>query len=271
MEALVKADEEAGKRWIAILSNATDTQLRHLHHVATQVAVSLAAEDNARKLLARLEAISPSINRVAGMAKVPAHSLALWGKADVPGLKEICKHRLITRRDDGQIALEVLAASLSGKSVIVEETIDGLLASGQPADTCLALTLSGFCDESAHASSVLARFEKAQGYIGIAHKAAGGAYQRNLWARRWYEQMKCAQTGLEFWQASVQLNKIVDGRCDIWSKDDGTETEIFRSFLPTILRKIRRRTEKWQKKRKDYLFGDKSPADLFLPEEVFVD
>ncbi|MCW2308945.1 hypothetical protein [Rhodobium gokarnense] len=271
MKALIEADEEAGKRWITILSSAKDAQLCHVHHVATQVAVSLPAGDNARKLLARLEAISPSINRVAGIAKVPAHSLALWGKADVPGIKEICKHRLITRRDDGQIALEVLAASLSGKSALVEETIDGLLASGQPADTCLALTLSGFCDESANASRVLARFEKAQGYIGIAHKAASGAYQRNLWARKWYEQMKGAKTALVFWRASVLFNKIVDGRFDIWSKDAGPETNVFRAFLPTVLRSIDRRAEKWQKKRKDYLFGDKSPADFFLPEVAFAD
>ncbi|MBI1290193.1 hypothetical protein GC173_02970 [bacterium] len=271
VKALVEADEEAGKRWIAILGNATDAQLRHVHHVATQIAVSLPTGDNAGKLLARLEATSPSINRVEGLGKVPAHSLALWGKADDPGIKEICRHRLVTRRDDGQIALEVLAATLSGKSAIVEETIDGLLASGQPADVCLGLTLSGFCDESAHASSVLARFEKAQGYIGIAHKAACGDYQRNLWARKWYEQMKGAKTVLEFWQASVQLNKIVDGRFDIWSKDSGPETEIFRAFLPTVWREISRRAEKWQGKRKDHLFGDKSPADLFLPEGVFVD
>lgn len=271
IQALVEADEEAGKRWISMLGNATDAQLRHVHHVATQVAVSLPAGDNVRELLARLEAISPSINRVAGMAKVPAHSLALWGKAADPDIKEICKHRLVTRRDDSQIALEVLAASLSGKSAIIEETIDGLLVSGQPADTCLALTLSGFCDESAHASSALARFEKSQGYIGIAHRAASGAYQRNLWARKWYEQMKGTKTGLEFWQASVQLNKIVDGRFDIWSKVAGTETEIFCAFLPTVLREISRRAEKWQGKRKNHLYGDVSPADLFLPEEVLVD
>lgn len=268
MKALVEADEGAGKRWIGMLSDATNTQLRHVHHVATQVAVSLPAEDTARKLLARLEAVSPSINRVEGVGKVPAHSSALWGNADDSCIKEICKRRLVTRRDDGKIALEVLAASLSGKSAIVEETIDSLLASGQPADTCLALTLSGFCDESAHASKVLARFENAQGYIGIAQKAASGAYQRNVWARKWYEQMRGAKTVLDFWQGSVLLNKIVDGRFDIWSKRVGPETDIFRAFLPTVSSEISRRAQKWQAKRKEHLFGDKSPADLFLPEET---
>lgn len=201
-----------------------------------------------------------------GLAKIPAESLAFWRNADTPPLQDICRRRLVTRRDDSKIALEVLAANLNGKITIVEETIDDLIATGQPTDTCLALTLAGFCDQSAHASSVLAGFDGAQGYIGISQKAAREAYQRNLWARTWYERMRTAKTSLKFWQASVLLTQIVDVRFDIWAGTLGLETDTCRAFLPTVIRGIGRRIEKWQKKRKDYLFGDKSPADRFLPD-----
>ncbi|MGF7210834.1 hypothetical protein GGE65_005446 [Skermanella aerolata] len=270
MKALIEADDATGKRWLVMLRSASDAQLRHVHHVATQVALSLPEEDGTKELLSRLQTINPSINRVEGVGKVPANLRGLWGEAGNLKIKEICRRRLVTRRDDDKIAVEVLAASLSGQAVIVEETIDGLLASGQPTDACLAIMLSGFCDDSSHASSVLARFEKAQGYIGIAYKAASGAYQRNRWARHWYRQMKSANTALEFWQASVLLTKIVDGRFDIWGVYDASATEIFQAFLPTVLRKITRRAEKWQGKRKDMLFGDSSPASLFFPEEIMV-
>jgi len=268
VKALVEADEEAGERWIEMMNAATDIQFRRLHHVAFQLAVTLAKDPGAQKLLARTASINPSINRVEGTGKVPAQSIALWRNAHKPELRDICKRRLVTCRDDDRIALEVFAAILSGHVEIVEVTIDGLLATGQPVDIFLALTLAGFCDDSAHASSVLARFENAQGYVGIAHKAAAEAYKRNLWARHWYEQMKSAKTPLEFWQASILLTKVVDVRYDIWAVDTGAETSTFRALLPTVEREITRRIEKWQSKRKDNLFGDKSPASFFVSDEA---
>ena len=266
VKALVEADKEAGKRWFGMLNAATDAQLSHLHHLATQLAVALAKEADAEKLLKRLAVVDPTINRLKGIAKVPAELLALWDNADVPEIRDICEGRLITRTDDSKIALEVFAAYMSGKSEIVEKTIDALVATEQPADTCLALSLAGFCDQSVHAGSILSRFDGAQGYIGTAQKAASEAYQRNLWARAWYEQTRNAKTPLEFWQASVLLTKIVDVRFDIWAQNVGAETGTCRAFFPTVLRGIGRRIEKWQTKRKDHLYGDKSPATLFLPD-----
>lgn len=173
----------------------------------------------------------------------------------------------LTCRDDSKIALEVFAACLNGKAKVVEDTIDELLTTGQPADLCLALTLAGYSDQSGHAEGVLSRFDGAQGYIGIAQKAATKAYERNLWARTWYGQMISAKTPLEFWQASVLLAKIVDLRFDIWSETLGEGSNTHRAFLPTVLREIGSRIEKTQKKRKDHLFGDKSPSGHFLPNE----
>jgi len=267
VKALVEADEEAGKRWIEMLNAAAGVQ--HLHHFATQLAATLAKEPSALKLLARIAGINPSINRVEGLGKVPLQSITLWRNADKLELRNICKRRLVTRRDDGRIALEVFAATQSGHVKIVEETIDGLLSSGQPVDICLALTLAGFCDGTSHACSILARFSNSQGYVGIAHKAAEDAYQRNLWARHWYEQMKSAKSPPEFWQASILLTKVVDVRFDVWATRPRSGTNTFRAFWPTVKSEITNRIEKWQVKRKNNLFGDKSPAIYFFPDETY--
>ena len=252
-----------------MLNAATDVQLGHLHHVAVQLAVNLPEESSAMELLARIANINPSVNRIEGIGKVPLLSIALWRHAHKPGLQDICKRRLVTRRDDGRIALEVFAAILSGHVKLVEEIIDSLLGTEQPIDICMALTLAGFCDESAHASRVLACFEHARGYVGIAHKAANEAYQLNLWARHWYEKIRITKTPQDFWQCSILLTKIVDLRYDVWAVYTGAETSTFKAFLPTIDRAITRRVEKWQSKRKDNLFGDKCPASLFVPDDAF--
>lgn len=268
-KALIDADSDVSKRWVELLNGASEAQLRNLHHFALQLSVAGSREADATKLLARIARVKPTINRVQGIAKVPSVSLALWSKADEPALRAMCKDRLILQRSDSKIALEVFAAYARGRAAIVEEVIDELLATGQPADTCCALTLAGFSDQSKHAEGVLARFEDAQGFIGYAKKAASQAYQRNLWARAWYERMRQAKTPLEFWQASVLLSKIVDLRFDLWSEMPGAKTETFCAFVPTVFREIGSRIEKWQKKRQDHLFGDPAPASPFLADETF--
>lgn len=264
IKALVGADEEAGKRWLEMLSSASDARLSDLHHVALQLAVALPTEGGSKTLLSRIANVRPRISRSHGFAKVPADSLALWRNADIDQLRDICERRLVNRRNDAEIALEVLAAILSGNAAIVENEIEKLLATAQPADTCLAITLAGFCDESRLASDVLTRFDGAHGYIGIAHRAAHDAYQRNLWARSWFKQMTAAKEPVEFWQASVLFTKIVDARFDIWAATFGPKTDTCQAFLPSVLSAIGGRIEKWQKTREDHLFGDKSPADFFL-------
>src|SRR5690606_25149116 len=106
---------------------------------------------------------------------------------------DICKRRLRTPRTDSDIAREVIAAHLCGKVEILQNYTDELLALGRPYETALALMIAGFCDESAHAESVLLRFDDTKGFIGAAHTAARDSYARNTWAKTWYAQMLNAQ------------------------------------------------------------------------------
>ncbi|RLA48878.1 MAG: hypothetical protein DRR42_16240 [Gammaproteobacteria bacterium] len=269
MKVLIEADPNSGRSLLEMLSSASDRQLCNLHHVAMQVAVVLSGESSVDKLLHRLAGLSPTINRVEGLAKVPAESLALWRNADAAKLRTICKRRLLTRRKDREIAFEVVAAYIGGQEAIIEEVIEELLATGQPMHICLALTIAGFTDQNAHVENIIARFEGAHGFIGIARQAASDVYQRNIWARKWYERMLAAKAPLDFWQSSVLLTKIVDARFDVWAGSSGAGTGIFRAFSPTIYQGVKRRIEKCQKKRKDLLFGDKTPAELFLQRELY--
>lgn len=135
---------------------------------------------------------------------------------DTAAIEAICRQRLTSRRNDGDIAGEVLAASLCGKAHVVHEIIDQLLVSGHPADSCLAVTLAGYSDGSAEAAALIARFNGAEGFIGTAQKAAKVAHDKNAWSRFWHEQTRQAEDRLTFWQGSVLLAKIVDLRFDLW-------------------------------------------------------
>ena len=147
----------------------------------------------------------------------------------------------------------------------VNQVIDELLIKGEPADICLALTLAGYSDTNHRASSVIAEFEGTQGFVGAAQRAAKSAYEKNTWSRVWYQKMLEARDQKEFWQASVLLTKIVDARFDVWSQTLRYGDKIFVAFIPTVMLEIKHQIEKWQNKRDATLFGEKSPADLFLP------
>lgn len=266
VRALVDADPDEASAWLSMFDSANDIQLRHLHHVALQIGVALAAlgEAKAPDFIQRVAALKPTVNRVSGAAKLPAETLLFWGNAEVPSIKAICRQRLVSRHQDSDIALEVMAATLCGRQRLVEAVVDELLARGEPVDIGLALTISGFSDTSDHAAKVLANYETAQGFIGLAHRAAKSAYERNVWSKTWYQKMLDASDRGTFWQASVMLSKIVDARLDAWSSGLGRGGEIFGAFELTVKPELKRRIAKWQKGREKKLFGDDAPPSVFL-------
>lgn len=269
VKAIIGQDADRDQRWLKMLVAASDRKLRHLHHIALQVAVALGANGNpvAPDFITRVLTLNPTIRRVTGTAKISTEAIILWSSTTNPAMVDICKRRLRTPRTDSDIAREVIAAHLCGKVEILQNYTDELLALGRPYETALALMIAGFCDESAHAESVLLRFDDTKGFIGAAHTAARDSYARNTWAKTWYAQMLNAQRPEDFWSTSVIFMKIVDGRFDIWSKATGTPSTIFTAFMPTINREIANRAAKVQKMREDKLFGEKAPASIMLSAE----
>ena len=269
IKAIIGQDADRDQRWLRMLVATSDRKLRHLHHVALQVAIALGASGNplAPAFLTRVLALDPTIRRVTGAAKISVEAIICWSNTTNPAMVDICKRRLRTPRTDSDIAREVIAAHLCGKVSILQTYIDELLAMGRPYETALALMIAGFCDESVHAEAVLSRFDGAKGFIGAAYAAASDSYARNVWAKTWYAAMLNAQRPRDFWSASVLFIKIVDGRFEIWSEASGAPSTIFTAFMPAINREIGNRAAKVQKKREDKLFGEKAPASIMLSAE----
>jgi len=266
IQAIIGKDADRAQRWVKMLVATSDRKLRHLHHVALQVAIisGVSGSPLAEGLITRVLALDPTIRRVTGAAKIPGQAITLWSNTTSPEIVNICKKRLQTSRTDSEIAREVIAAHLCGKVEILQTYIDELLATGRPYDTALALMISGFCDESDHAEAVLSRFDGTKGFIGLTHAAASDWYAKNVWAKAWYAEMLNAQQPRDFWRASVLFMKIVDGRFDVWSDAAWVPSTIFKAFMPTIDREIDKRAAKVQKKREGKLFGEKAPASIMM-------
>ncbi|WP_146618790.1 hypothetical protein [Rhodoplanes elegans] len=263
--SIFKACPGINKRWLEMLISANDIQLRHLHNLAAHTALSLVCQNSeAETLFRRLMKLAPTVRHVEGMSKIPSECLSLWRKAECPTVRKLCRERLLASWTDEEVASEVLTAYLAGRSEIVFQTIDELLADGHPADMCRALTLAGFSDSHPYPEEIISRFEGARGYIGSAQRAAREAYRKNDWAKSWFQKMIVATDPAMFWQASVLLTKIVDGRYEIWGGNIEGASEVFYSFYPSIEHDIKHRIERWTSKRQKKLFGDSVPAKALL-------
>ena len=158
------------------------------------------------------------------------------------------------------IDLWVLCATSSLSSQIV----GNVSKFSERSEVAHALMVAGFSDHDPFNDDVLDRYRGTDGFIGDAHKAARYAYDRNTWARHWFERMCHARDGLEFWRFSVLFTKIVDGRHDLWQSEYEIRSESMWLFWPSVGNKLRNRIRKWADQRKKKLFGQEVPAENFL-------
>jgi hypothetical protein len=179
-------------------------------------------------------------------------------------VKTLCVKRLDEAANDAELATEVLAAFSAGMSALITEYVDSKVAADEPATISRALMICGFSDVNVHADGILDRFRQHTGFIGGAYKAARFAYERNAWARHWYEKMKSARGPDEFWRFSVLFEKVVDGRYALWRGDYGSPAEAFQQFFGTVCAERSTRIKKWYDKRQKKLFGQDVPDSIFL-------
>ncbi len=85
--------------------------------------------------------------------------------------------------------MEVLAAEQAGRQNILNTYIEAKCSSDTPAVVARGLMVAGFCDDREEPARVLANHAGRAGLIGMAHSAAEYAFERNRWARHWYQKM----------------------------------------------------------------------------------
>lgn len=265
-EEIVAAEPTLASGWLARLTGLPDEQLRPMHFFALGLARASAKSDpvGAASLLRRLANVKPFIRRVEGTARVPAEAVASWANADLNEIKALCFERLDRAADDAELAIEVHAAFASGRSIQISEYIDLKIVADLPSGLARALMVAGFSDSNSHAFGTLQRFANDKGFLGAACKAAQFAYERNVWARDWYERMHMAKTAEEFWSNSILLEKIVDSRYALWAGDVTTAGLVFQQFFPTVEERIVSRIKSWGSKRKNKLFGQDVPEPVFF-------
>jgi hypothetical protein len=165
---------------------------------------------------------------------------------------------------DASVFREVLCAEYAGKQADVLAWAKRLIALSCPADIARGLMIASFCDANEQTPRLLNDSRFRHGFLGAVAKLAREYYERNLWARHWYEEAKQASDPTAWWRAIELMIDAADGRFVLWLDEDCFESTPFLSFAEFARDGLIKRAENKLKKRADKLFGMSPPSDEVL-------
>ena len=230
----------------------------------TAYAISKDEPGKAKSLFEKAEDSRSLRTSTEGCAKLMLEQRALWRSAAHPLLDEFRFSRLDHSLTDHDLAMEVLAAEQAGRQDILDDYVEAKGGSHAPAIVARGLMVAGFCDDRQEPASILAGHAGRTGFIGMVHSAAEYAFERNRWARHWYQKMADAEDPAQYWLNKCLFAKIVDGRFVLWERRDGDRSSPLFVYHEITERAVKTRCEKWKRKREKKLFGQDAPDPLFV-------
>jgi len=264
--AIVRASGELADRWHELFMNVSDSKLPAVHNLILLLAHVLMSENQqkARELFLRVRDNEPLMKLTYGKAGIQLDQIATWAGTSSPVFDELRFERLDRAVNDHELFVEVLAALLNGKKEILDAYIESKFRRKEPSEIARGIMVAGLSDSSEFNDEALKRFEGGAGLVGDALKAAKYAYNRNVWARHWYDRMCRTDDNSEFWCCSVLFLRIVDARFEFWGSTFQQKGASAQLFGPSVEDALRNRYRRWENNRKKKLFGADAPTPIFI-------
>ena len=246
--------------------SSDSAELSYIHNVAllTAYAISNDEPEKAKSLFKKVEDSESSLRIIEGYAKLPLEKRALWESAANPLLNKLRCSRLDRAITDHELAMEVLAAEQAGRHDVLDAYIEARCSSDTPAAIARGLMVAGFCDDRQEPDRVLADHAGRMGLIGTAHSAAEYAFERNRWARHWYQKMSETEDSVQYWVNKCLFAKVVDGRFYLWKRQTSDRSSPIFVYHEITEEAVKYRCERWKQKREKQLFGQDAPEPLFV-------
>lgn len=266
VDACVSTSPDHCASFVRELLGLDERKLVHVQNFALMLARAVSRYDLtlARELFDRLSGRRAYVSLVFGLSKVPLEAICVWESADGGALDDLRMLRLDRAANDHQLAQEVLAALMAGKTEFLEQYTRKNLESLEPASNARALMVVGFGAESPVSDALINEYRGVNGLIGRAAKSARFAYDRNSWARHWFEKMCATDSAEEFWAFSALFLKITDARFGLWGGDVSRAGSAMPKFAASIRNRVENRAKAWKAKREKTLCGDKVPGEVYM-------
>ena len=260
------ADQEMRDRWCRLFGALSIERVSIVHNLIVLLGYALGYRDpkSAVSMFDRVNGVSPMVRVLYGAAGVSLESMCIWSGPYDELLNARRFQTLDKASSDYELSQETLAAHLAGKSSLVQRYVEGKLEMVEPAERARGIMVAGLSDSSVFNDGVLEKYCDTAGFVGESCLAGLYAYERNKWSRHWFEKMCGAKVPVEFWTASVQFLKVVDGRFDFWGESYLDRGEMMIRLWPNIRHEVENRVGKWRRKRRSKLFGGEIPREHFL-------
>jgi len=271
--AVVAAAEEIADRWYKLFMNIAETKLPAVYNLVLLLAHALGtkAPGKAEELFRRVKDIKPLVRPTFDKTGVQLDAMATWAGVRNPILDNLRFARLDQVGTDHDLFLEVLAALLNGQQELLTAYIEAKLRKEEPVEVSRGIMVAGFSDQSEFNDEILKRYEGNASLIGSAQKAAKYAYERNVWARHWYEKMCQTDENTDLWRYAVLFSKIVDGRFAVWRSNYAQKGIPIQLFGSAVDSGLKNRFRRWENHRNKKLFGSDAPAPIFIKGVDFND
>jgi hypothetical protein len=267
LAALAKRAPQLFSQIVGLFETADTGHLPNIANVmaCASIVLSRTDPDGGARLIAKIVDARPDIVLTIGAASIPFHYLAVWQIEDSDRAHALRRSLVMGARDDVGLALQALCAAYAHKQTEVESYAESLVGDDHPGRIARGLTLAGFCDENRFSTALLRSPPFASGFLGHVSDNAKAAYDRNLWARKWYVKMKEAAETVEWWRYSQLMISAADKRFVLWYDParDFERAEI-RQFADFTRGELRDRANKRNEKRKNKLFAIDPPSENIL-------
>ena len=269
LDACIAQRPDLARAWARTCIGLSDHRIRNIYNFGLRLAETLSHLDPelSAALFEHLRSHCGFLRIVSGPASLGLESLSVWGAADHSAIDSLRRARLDLAITDNEIAQEVLAATVRGKDAFLDHYVREMLDADRPVDVARGLMVCGFSPSTDARGGMIAAHAELPGPIGEAARRARYAYDRNVWARHWYDRMRDADTPEDFWRFAVLFLKLVDGRYQHWNVPPPRNGSPMESFAPGLWHQIKRRIKSWQDKRVKTLFGEKAPNAEFIESE----
>ena len=187
---VVATSEEIADRWHGLFMGIAKARLPMVHNLVLLLAHALGRKvpGKAEELFRLVKDSKPLVRFTFGKAGVQLDAMATWAGTRSPILDALRFARLDRVGTDHGLSLEVLAALMNGQQELLTGYIEAKLRKEEPAEISRGIMVAGFSDQSEFNEEILKRYEGSGGLIETAQKAAKYAYERNVWARHWFEE-----------------------------------------------------------------------------------
>lgn len=257
---LAERNPERLAHWLDLILGTNDKEiLQQIYNLGIVLAGAYATrnQEKAAEVLQHLYDHQAFFNNFIGQRNISLYHQVIFSRPEVSTLDSFRENEFSLSFDDATLEDLVGAAETYGSLTWLNKYMLQLLESSHPGEQAKGLTIAGLRNPNEISVSAFER-TWGPGFLGEVAEISAKNYQRDRWARHWFNCAHTASNPIDFWRFGKLAEGVVDWRFSSWF-ESGLPCALLERFGAALYTQLKKAAERRTKKRKDTLFGLKAP------------